>query len=269
MKNKAGRKQGPKVLFFDIETAPIAGYVWGLWDQNVALNQIKDDWFVLSWSAKWLNDDKVMYEDLRGTKKVRSDKKILPGIWQLLNQADIVVTQNGKKFDVKKLNARFVIHGFQPPAPYKHIDTLVLAKKHFGFTSNKLEYLSNTLNEKYKKLVGNRKFEGFNLWKECLAGNLQAWKEMESYNKYDVLALEELYKRLIAWDSTINFSLYNEDEGHVCTCGSTKLHARGYTFTSAGKFRRYQCQECGKWSKGTENLFSKDKKNSLTRSIGG
>ena len=30
----------PKVLVFDIETAPMLGYVWGLWENNVALNQV-------------------------------------------------------------------------------------------------------------------------------------------------------------------------------------------------------------------------------------
>lgn len=256
---------GPRVLFFDIETAPIVGYVWGLWDQNVALNQIKTDWHVLSWSAKWLGDDTVLYQDQRNAKQISDDKRLLKGIWDLLDEADIVVAQNGKEFDVKKLNARFVIQGFQPPSSFKVIDTLKLAKKHFGFTSNKLEYLSNTLNTKHKKLVGNREFEGFTLWTACLAGNLKAWKEMERYNKYDVLALEELYERLIPWDSTVNFSLYHEGNGHVCTCGSSRLQRRGFEFTATGKFQRYQCQDCGKWTRDSVNLFGKEKKQSLLR----
>ena len=34
----------PKVLVYDIETAPILGHVWRLWDQNVGLNQIVSDY---------------------------------------------------------------------------------------------------------------------------------------------------------------------------------------------------------------------------------
>jgi hypothetical protein len=30
---------GPKVLIYDIETAPIVAHVWGLWENNVGLNQ--------------------------------------------------------------------------------------------------------------------------------------------------------------------------------------------------------------------------------------
>jgi uncharacterized protein YprB with RNaseH-like and TPR domain len=234
-----------KLLFFDIETAPILAHVWGLFDQNVALNQIHTDWQVLSWSAKWLGSDEVMYADQRGNKKL-NDKKLLASIWKLLDEADIVCTQNGKKFDVKKLNARFLIHGFQPPSSYKHIDTLVLARKYFGFTSNKLEYLSNTLNKNSKKLT-HKQFPGFELWKECMKGNVKAWKEMEAYNKQDVLALEELYHKLIVWDgNSVNFNLYN-DEGKtpVCSCGSYNFNRNGFHYGARGKYQRYRCSKCG------------------------
>jgi uncharacterized protein YprB with RNaseH-like and TPR domain len=259
----------PRVLFFDIETAPIIGYVWGLFDQNVGINQIQKDWHVLSWSAKWLGDSHVMYADQRNAKVIENDKVILKKIWKLLDQADVVVTQNGKRFDVPKLNARFVVHGFPPPSSFKHIDTLKIAKKQFGFTSNKLEYLSNTLNVKFKKLVGNREFDGFNLWRECLAGNVKAWREMEKYNRYDVLALEELYTKLIPWDSSINFNLYTDDTEMVCKCGSKEFLRYGYAYTSTGKFQRYQCKSCGAETRSRKNLFTKEKKESLTVSVKG
>ena len=236
---------GPKILCYDIETSPILGYVWQLWDQNVALNQIKDDWSVLSWGAKWYDpsNPKVMYMDQRDAKDINDDKKILKGIWDLLNEADIVVTQNGKKFDEKKLNARFIINGMKPPSSSKHIDTLVLAKRHFGFTSNKLEYMADKVNKKYKKLK-HETFSGFELWKACLAGNLKAWKEMEKYNKHDVLSLEELYTRLRPWDNT-NYNLYYSDDNHHCSCGSTELVKNGFNYMSTGKYQRYECKKCG------------------------
>lgn len=251
-----------KVLVFDIETAPILGYVWGLWDNNVALNQIHSDWYVLSWSAKWLGKNQVMYMDQRNEKNVENDKNILKGIWKLLDEADVVVTQNGKTFDVKKLNARFVLHGFQPPSSFKHIDTLLLAKKHFGFTSNKLEYMSDKLCTKYKKLK-HTKFQGFELWKECLKGNKKAWKEMERYNKYDVLALEELYTKLQPWDSSINFNLYHDGLVTKCNCGHTEFTRRGYFYSSLGKFKRYKCKACGRETRDRSNEFSKEKTKSL------
>lgn len=256
------KSNGPKVLFVDIETAPILGYVWQLWDQNVGLNQIKSDWYVLSWSAKWLGDTKVMYADQRSSKDLENDKALLNGIWHLLDEADIVIWQNGRNFDHKKLNARFLLNNMTPPSSYKHIDTLEIAKKHFGFTSNKLEYMSDKLCVKYKKLQ-HKKFPGFEMWKECLARNVEAWREMEKYNKHDVLALEELYNKLIPWDSTINFNLWSDSPEIVCKCGSKHFQKRGFTFTATGKFQKHRCVSCGAETRSRENLFDKEKKKSL------
>ncbi len=258
---------GPKVLLFDIETAPILAHVWGLWDNNVALNQIVSDWHVLSWSAKWLDDapNKVMYMDQRNAKNIEDDKKLLQGIWDLLDKADIVITQNGKNFDTKKLNARFVMQGFQPPSSVKHIDTKIIASKIFGFSSNRLEYMTDKLCTQYKKLK-HTKFPGHEMWRECLNGNLEAWKEMERYNTQDVLALEELYRKLIPWDNSINFNLYHDEEDHVCKCGSTTFIKNGFYYTSSGKFQKHKCKQCGAEHRDKHNLFSKEKRASLKMS---
>lgn len=251
-----------KILVLDIETAPLLGFVWGLWDNNVALNQLYKDWHLLSWSAKWLGSNKVLYMDQRNEKNIEDDKRILKGIWDLLDEADVVITQNGKQFDTKKLNARFVLNGMKPPSSYKQIDTLILAKKHFGFTSNKLEYMSEKLNTKYKKLK-HSKFSGFELWSECLKGNRKAWREMEKYNKYDVLALEELYYKLIPWDNTLNFNVFNEDENMVCSCGSKEFTKNGFFYSSVGKYQRYSCKKCGSEFRDRFNSHTKEKMKSL------
>lgn len=258
-KNKA-----PKVLLVDIETAPIISYTWGIWEQNVGLNQIKKDWHLLSWSAKWLGDpaSKIMYMDQRKAKNVEDDTGILMGIWKLLDQCDIVITQNGKAFDVKKLNARFILKGMGPPSSFKHIDTKILAKRHFAFTSNSLEYLSGALCKKFKKLK-HPTFSGFEMWKECLKGNLKAWKEMEKYNKYDVLALEELYTTLAPWDNSVKFDLYNDAPVSVCNCGANSWKCNGFKYTASGKYQRYKCNDCGTEARSRTNLFTKAKRQSM------
>lgn len=253
---------GPRVLILDIETAPLLAHVWKIWDENVALNQIKSDWYILSWSAKWLDSTKIMYMDSRKSTNLEDDSRLLKALWKLLDEADIVITQNGKSFDHKKINARFIMNGMKPPSTFKYIDTFLLAKKHFGFTSNKLEYMSDKLCKKYKKLK-HTKYPGFEMWKECLAGNQSAWKEMEKYNKHDVLALEELYTKLIPWDSSINFSLYHDGIEHRCSCGSKEFHKNGFAYTSSGKFQRHVCVRCGAEVRDKVNLFSKEKKKSL------
>ena len=255
---------GPKILVLDIETAPMLGYVWGLWENDISLSQLKSDWHILAWAAKWFNDppSKVMYKDQRNAKNIEDDKELLKGIWKLMDEADIIITQNGKAFDEKKLNARFILNGFPPPSSYKHVDTKIIAGKKFGFTSNKLEYMSEKLCKNFKKSK-HKKFPGFELWTECLKGNKEAWKEMEFYNKYDVLSLEELYKKMQPWDNSINYNLYVDTESLICSCGSTKFHKNGYSYTSVGKYQRYSCANCKAEIRGKNNLFSKEKKASL------
>lgn len=253
-----------KILVLDIETAPLLAYVWGLWENNVALNQIHSDWYVLSWCAKWFDSDEILYMDQRNAPDIENDRETLNGIWNLLNEADVIITQNGKKFDAKKLNARFVIQGFQPPSSYKHVDTLQIAKKHFAFTSNKLEYMAEKLNVKFKKLQ-HENFPGFELWSECIKGNRAAWDEMEKYNKHDVLALEELFKKLIPWDNSYNPNLYHDETHTVCTCGSTMFNKWGFRYSPTGKFQRYKCRNCGSEFIDKENLFDSMKKLTLKK----
>ena len=261
---KKNKLEQPKVLIFDIETSPITAYVWGLWDQRVGLNMIKEDWYVMSFAAKWLNDKPrdTMYFDQRGMIPQNDDIILLKAIWALLDEADIVITQNGKRFDQKKLNARFILQGLPPVSSFRHIDTLQIAKKHFAFTSNKLEYMTDKLCVKYKKLK-HGKFGGFSLWKECMDDNPLAWKEMEKYNKYDVLSLEELYYKLIPFENGINFNVYHDGPDHICKCGSNSISENGFFFSNTGKFQRYKCDKCGHETRDKVNLLTKEKKQSL------
>lgn len=261
------RTGAPKILVFDIETAPILASVWGIWQQNVGLNMIKNDWYVLSWSAKWVGDNEVMYQGKEATWEDDDDYELLKSIHSLLDEADIVVTQNGKKFDVKKLNARFIMNGFQPPSSYKHIDTLQIAKRHFGFTSNKLEFMTDKLCKKYKKLK-HGKFPGFELWKQCLRGNQEAWDEMKEYNIHDVLSLEELIFILAPWSNQIpNMDMYHDGDDNKCFCGSTDWTHNGYAYTNVSKFDRFKCDSCGAEKRGRTNLFGKEKRETLMMNV--
>jgi DNA polymerase elongation subunit (family B) len=188
----------PKVLFLDIETKPLKAWVWGTYDQNIPLEMLIEDWSVLSWSAKWAGsaESEVIYMDNRKKKgeALVDDKKLLQPLWKLMDEADIIIAQNGDRFDLPKLQARFIEHDMGCPSEFSTIDTLKLGRK-FGFTSHKLAYMTEKLNKKYKK-QDHSDFKGFKLWNECIAGNMKAWKSMELYNKYDVLSLEELFLKL-------------------------------------------------------------------------
>lgn len=258
-----GETKGPRMLVFDIETAPVLGNVWQLFQQNVSLNMIERDWYCLSWSAKWLGEDEIMYEDKRGSWDDEDDSELIKGIWKLLDEADILISQNGKRFDVKKLNARFIQNGMKPPSTYRHVDTLQEAKRNFGFTSNKLEYMTDKLCKRYKKLK-HGKFPGFELWKQCLAGNMEAWDELEEYNSYDVLSLEELYNIMLPWmRHHPNINVYHDENEVLCKCGGDTFTHSGYHYTNLSKYNKFSCDACGTEVRDRVNLLSKEKRASL------
>jgi hypothetical protein len=242
----------PKLLTIDIETAPIEAYCWGIWEQNIGLDMIIKDWSILCYCAKWLDERKVIYESTggRGKAKVRDDKILMGKLWELLDEADIVVAQNGQKFDIKKINSRLKFHGYGPYSPIRIVDTLLVAKSRFGHTSNKLEWQSQQFTDVPKSK--HKKFPGFELWLECLKDNPAAWAEMEKYNKRDVIATERLYLRQRPWITNHpNLSTFGEREGASCPkCNSTNLQARGWAVLQAGRYQRWQCQDCSGWSRG-------------------
>ena len=235
----------PKCLVLDIETFPLEVRTWQLGEQRITLDQIVKDWSVAAWAAKRLGApaSSVIYMDTRNNKDVRSDKNILLPLWKLLNEADIIITQNGQSFDSKKLNARFIEHGMPPPKSYKHLDTYRIAKSVAEFTSHKLEYLTEKLNVKYKKLA-HKKFPGRSLCDQCLVGNRIAWEEMKRYNIHDVLSTEELYMNLRAWTPE-SMPAAHIKLGACRVCGKMALHRNGFRRTKKTKYLRLRCYSCG------------------------
>lgn len=225
-----------KTLILDIETFPTQAYTWGLYNQNIGINQIIKPGGPVSWAAKWYGKDEVEYSSLN----MATYEEMMYGIWELLNEADEVVGWNSNSFDLKHLNAAFAVLGFGPPSPYKKVDLMRVVKKNMKFVSNKLDFVSGQFN------VGHKlEHEGFGLWVKCMAGNKKAWKQFEEYNIQDVLLTERMYEKLKGWiGGGVNRS--NVANGHVCPeCGSTHLNAHGYAFTNTMKYRRYQCMNCG------------------------
>lgn len=252
----------PRILLIDIETAPILGYVWSLWKQNVGLNQIKEEWYILSYCAKWLGEPEVIYEDIR--ENPFCDKPLLAGLWKLMDEADIIIGQNGKAFDMPKIQARLVMNGYLPPRPYKVIDTMLMAKQQFRFTSNKLEWMTGeSANLTTLTKSKHSKFPGFLLWAECLKKNPEAWDEMKEYNIPDVTSMEELYLKLRPWyQQHPNLAAYVESEEMLCPrCLSDDIKQDGFTFTQTGKYEMFHCGGCGGWARGryTKNTLGKRK----------
>lgn len=239
-----------KILLLDIETSPNTAHVWGLFQQNVSLDQIVDSGYTLSWAAKWYGEKGVMFSSLHNDKPSVMLKKI----HKLIEEADVVVHYNGTKFDMPVLNKEFILAGMAPPSPVKQVDLLKTVRRQFRFTSNKLDYVSQSLG-----IGAKTQHKGHKLWVGCMEGDPACWKVMEKYNKQDVVLLEKLYDRLLPWiKGHPSYGVYHERSFICPNCGSSDIQHRGYSYTGSGKYQRYQCNHCGKWSRERTTCVDKD-----------
>jgi hypothetical protein len=232
-----------RILLLDLETAPNLGFVWGIWEQNVI--DVKKSWYLLSFAAKWTNERKTHVRCLPDYPRFKShkedDKHLIADLWELLNEADIVVAHNGDRFDIRKANARFVAHGLPPPSPYKSVDTLKIARKHFKFDSNRLDDLGKYLG------VGRKiPHTGKHLWLGCMNGDKKSWKTMRRYNTQDVTLLERVYLKLRPWTTTHpNLTFFSRRPEECPVCESGAINNTGFSYTRTGKRQRATCKSCG------------------------
>lgn len=236
----------PRILTVDIESKPHTVYTWGLWDQNVGINQIKEAGGMISFAAKWLGDDDVLFYS-------EYHDGLLPmihAIWNLLSEADIVITYNGDRYDFKRLNNEFLLHGMTPPAPYQSIDLIKTNRNRFDLPSRKLDYLVQSMG------VGAKvKHQGFDLWVDCMAGDPEAWEKMKEYNIGDVIVTEGAYLQLLPWlTSTPHYALFTGDIAACPYCGSKEVTENGTTHTKVQSYQLFQCADCGGWMRGTTPL---------------
>ena len=230
----------PRILVIDIETAPASGYIWKLFDVNVSLSQLIDTSKVICFAAKWVGDKKVIFH----SNQEDTHKKMIKKAWDLFNEADAVVGYNSKNFDCKILNKEFILSGYPPPSPYKHIDLLQTMKNKFKFMSNKLDHVSQELG------IGKKtSHQGFELWQACMNNDSKAWKLMKKYNINDVKLTEELYDKVKGWLKT-TFNFNEHSESMVCpNCGSHNVTKNGTYKSPTRAYQKYVCNDCFAHSK--------------------
>lgn len=234
----------PRILIYDIETSPLLSWNWGIYEQNAI--RVKQDWYMLSFAYKWYGEEETHFVGLPDFKTFnynkRNDKKLVGALADLMNEADVTVAHNGDAFDMKKLNARLIQHGYQPPKESKAVDTLKIARSKFKFTSNKLDDLGEYLN------VGRKvKHEGIGLWFSCMEGDLDAWQRMKEYNLQDVDLLEKVYVKLRPWAKTAPNLAMISNRTDICpVCGADEgFFKNGYRYKNQNKYRAWRCKAKG------------------------
>ncbi len=239
----------PKVIVYDIESNFNIGKFFDLTPERISPSNIIQERYIICVAYKEFGkkgtkvisvlDDKDRFQD-----NPNDDFYVVTEIHKVLSEADAIIHHYGDNFDIKMLNSRFIYHGLPPLPPIIQIDTYKIARRHFKFNSNKLDYLGNYFG------VGGKISTSGDLWHRCLAGEESAIKEMMRYNKQDVDLLEQVYIKLAPYaPAKLNLSLF--DRGACPLCGEYSLEKRGTRRTVTTVWQRYQCSACGHWSQSS------------------
>lgn len=232
----------PKLLLIDVETAPMVCFAWRCFDENISVEQIITPGRIICWSAKWIGKDKVLYADERA-----GAKKMFSAIHALMSESDAVISYNGDRFDLQKLNGAFVEHRLPALPPITSIDLYKTVKK-LGFQSGKLQFVAPFL-----KIGEKVKHEGFRLWRACLDGDADAWKRMRRYNEQDTRLLQGLYCLLKSHIKNHPYMGTPEKKNtpDCPACQSHMAQSRGTRRTKSYIIQRMHCLSCGGWYDGT------------------
>lgn len=228
-------------LFIDIEAAPAKAYIWGLKTRYVPLDHIAEDGYVLCFSYWWEGDDYIGFY----SRWDHGHDTMVEAAWDLLDEADHVISFNGKSYDIPMLYTQFLIARLGPPSPYYHTD-LFEETRQFRTLSRSLKHYLRLLS-----LDNKLEHKGMELWTGCMEGIKADQKVMEEYNIQDVQVMPEFYDILYPWLKKVpNEALYMtpDESGELhCRCGSTNLRFKGYNHTKVLSYKRFQCRDCGSW----------------------
>jgi hypothetical protein len=245
-----------KTLVLDIETSPFISYGFKQWQTNIYPAQVIKVPEIMCFAWKW-NGKPGPIDFVAGHYKTSdpfADDQMAAKAHELLSAADAVVTFNGDKFDLPHLHRLIDRYNLGPPAPYKSIDLRKTIKAKFLFPYNSLDYVCGEL------AIGTKlKHAGLQMWIDCMAGDVKAWREMTKYDKHDVRLTDGLYDRVLPWiQAHPNVQLIDGLSSDACPrCGETvALTRQGYRHTLTGKYPRYQCSACQGWFQGSHRVDS-------------
>jgi len=244
---------GPRIVLFDLETLPNLPEALKVWPSlssypGQTLKASISTIICGGWKAH--GEKKVhcinAWDFPEWETNVNDDGPLCRALYDVLKDADCVVTHNGRRFDWKFFQTRLLFHGLSTLPKIHHVDTCAEAKKNLLVFNNRLNTISRFLTNTEKM-----DHEGWDLWVKVHGRDEKAMATMSKYCKQDVLALEEVFKALKPVIKSLpNQNLFNPFKEKVCpTCGSSRIQSRGKEYTKTKVYRRYACLDCRAWSR--------------------
>lgn len=230
-------QEGPVLAYWDTEWTPATTYTWTGFPKYLPNDFLIEDPRLLCYGFKFDGQETTVVDERAGREAM------IQSLWDKLDATDMLVSFNGQSFDTRKVNSEFMKLGLGPPSPYKEIDLYRQIKKHAQFYSGKLDFVA-------ERIVGERKVDtgGFQLWKDVMANDEEAWGKMRKYQLQDVDLLVTLFEEVRPWIKMPH--PISADPTSCHNCGGTSLQRRGVARTLYGHYARFMCTSCGKWLRG-------------------
>lgn len=240
-----------KILFMDLENLQRPEHIFhpgkrGRFSSRAA-GFCADLAYILVFGYKWLGDKKA--HSIQATKKdfksnPLTDETFLQEIFEVMNQADVVVTWYGSGHDFPFLTTRLAKHGMYLDQKTCHLDLFKTAGKHLRLSSNSLNSVAKFFGLAQKIEIDKC------MWSDCWMGKYDSLMVMAEYCRQDVEVLEQVYHKLIP----LGTALPNRPGEGCHTCGGTALQKNGYRVTKTHRYVRMRCTKCGASQKGERIL---------------
>lgn len=227
-----------KLVFIDIETAPLPVWVWRMGKQVVRHNQLL--------TGKEIYDIICICYCFNDGKKAKSltweDPDMIQKFDDIIRSSEIdyVIGKNSDRFDIKHINAQRMFQDLSGMPEWNQYteDLEKQMRRHFILPSQSLDYISARLG-----LGGKDKME-FQDWKDIVEHNDNYGKsltKMVKYCKKDVEDTREIWEYCKKhFTPKWNESIIKDME--CCThCGSTKIRKNGVRQSGSTKWQMWFC----------------------------
>ena len=271
-----------KVLFYDIETAPLKAWIFRPGEQRISpksLDKAHDNYHIISIQYCW-NDGKPGKYLSWGLGHEVETEEMIKRFDAIVKSADLVIGKNNKRFDDKHVNAQRMLSQLPVEAPWLDAtdDLERQFRKHFYMASQSLDYISGQLGlggkvkmelqdwidivdwKKLKQLesvVGNKLIKDVSIiefnrsYCEVNRAGKNAFEKMMKYGVKDV----EDTRAVWAYAESYIKPKFNQAKfkslGLACVnigCGSQDLIKNGTRMSGTVLYQNFFCKKCNRYA---------------------
>lgn len=233
-----------KILFFDLENVMRPEHIFHPGKRGRmggrAAGFCSNLAYMLVFGYKWLGKPakSIQLTKAEMKKDPLTDAPLLPKAFEIMNEADMVVTWYGKGHDFPFLNSRLAQSGLYLDVKTRHLDLYDVAKRHLRLSSNRLDAVAEYFGLPQKMKVSPL------LWADCWAGKHSSLMEMAEYCRQDCEVLACVYEKMLPLITTLP-TLGKYSDVTCPTCSKESLVSNGYRVTKSSRYVRLRCTSCG------------------------